>query len=52
LGLARTAPYLHDGSARTLRDRISQSRTTNQHGLTSGLTDAQIGDLVEYLNSL
>jgi YVTN family beta-propeller protein len=52
LGLARTAPYLHDGSARTLRDRIYQSRTTNMHGQTSALTDAQIGDLVEYLNSL
>jgi YVTN family beta-propeller protein len=52
LGLARTAPYLHDGSALTLHDRISESRMTDQHGLTSRLTDAQIGDLVEYLKSL
>lgn len=52
LGLARTAPYLHDGSAPTLRERIYQGREWNLHGETSRLTDAQIDDLVAYLSSL
>jgi DNA-binding beta-propeller fold protein YncE/mono/diheme cytochrome c family protein len=52
LGLARSAPYLHDGSAMTLKERILQTRYTNQHGKTALLTEAQIDDLVEYLRTL
>lgn len=51
LGLARTAPYLHDGSAATLKERITQS-TQNKHGNTDDLTPAQVDDLVEYLKTL
>jgi len=42
----RTAPYLHDGRAQTLRDVIEVF-----HGRTSGLTEDEIDDLVEYVNS-
>jgi YVTN family beta-propeller protein len=52
LGLARSAPYLHDGSAMTLKERILQTRYTDQHGKTSQLTNAEIDDLVEFLRTL
>ncbi|MBU8894430.1 c-type cytochrome [Corallococcus sp. M34] len=52
LGLARTAPYLHDGSAATLRERLEQGRTTNAHGQTADLNSAELDDLVEYLQTL
>ena len=48
----RTAPYLHDGSAATVRDVVTTSNKGNQHGKTSHLTADQINDLVEYLLSL
>jgi cytochrome c peroxidase len=50
LGLARTAPYLHDGSAATLEDRLR--RSGDAHGKTSQLSDQQVSDLVAYLKSL
>ena len=52
LGLARTAPYLHDGSAPTLKERLVQGRQSNRHGSTSHLSDADIDDLVAYLQTL
>jgi YVTN family beta-propeller protein len=52
LGLARTAPYLHDGSAQTLKARILQDKDGNRHGLTSTLSDAEVDDLVAYLKTL
>ncbi|XXF79389.1 c-type cytochrome [Myxococcaceae bacterium GXIMD 01537] len=52
LGLARSAPYLHDGSAPTLKARMNLNRDTDQHGLTSRLSDAEVDDLIEYLLSL
>lgn len=48
----RTAPYLHDGSAATLRDVVTTHNRGDQHGKTSHLTPQQIADLVEYLLSL
>jgi len=48
----RTAPYLHDGSAATLRDVLTESNKGDRHGKTSHLTADQINDLVEYLLSL
>jgi cytochrome c peroxidase len=50
--LWRTPPYLHDGSAATLRDVILTRNPKDQHGATSHLAPAQIDDLVEYLLSL
>jgi YVTN family beta-propeller protein len=44
----RTAPYLHDGRAQTIGDVLN----TFQHGSAAGLSDSEIDDLVEYVNSL
>jgi YVTN family beta-propeller protein len=52
LGLARAAPYLHDGSAATYVDRLRVGQSSNQHGQTANLTDQQLDDLVSYLKSL
>jgi len=48
----RTAPYLHDGSAVTIRDVLTTANRNDQHGKTSHLTADQINDLMEYLLSL
>ena len=48
----RTAPYLHDGSAATMRDVLTTSNPLDKHGKTSHLTPQQIDDLAEYLLSL
>jgi YVTN family beta-propeller protein len=52
LGISRTAPYLHDGSAPTLKARILQGKETNSHGNTAQLTDGEVDDLVSYLKTL
>jgi YVTN family beta-propeller protein len=51
LGLARTAPYLHDGSAATLEDRINNN-PDDKHGATRTLTLDQKSDLIAYLKTL
>jgi cytochrome c peroxidase len=48
----RTAPYLHDGSAATIRDVVSTLNRHDQHGRTSHLTKDQIDDLAAYVLSL
>jgi YVTN family beta-propeller protein len=48
----RTAPYLHDGSAPTLRDVLTTANPQDRHGKTSHLSQAQIDDLLAYLESL
>lgn len=48
----RTAPYLHDGSARTLRDVFTRPDRGDKHGATSHLKPAQLDDLVAYVRSL
>lgn len=48
----RTAPYLHDGSAATLRDVLTTRNPRDEHGRTSQLTTAELDDLVAYLLSL
>ncbi len=50
--LWRTAPYLHDGSAATVRDVLTTKNPADWHGKTSHLTPDQLDDLVEYLLSL
>lgn len=52
LGISRSAPYLHDGSARTLKERIIIGKAENKHGQTASLSDAEVDDLVEYLKTL
>ncbi len=48
LGLAYTAPYLHDGRAATLREVFTRWR----HKIPRRVTEEQIDDLIEYLLSL
>ena len=50
--LWRTAPYLHDGSALTLRDVLTTKNRDDRHGCTSHLTAQEVEDLVQYLLSL
>ena len=52
LGLYRSAPYLHDGSAATLEEVLTTQNKNDQHGHTSQLTPQQVGDLVEFLKAL
>ena len=47
----RTAPYLYDGRAATLREVLTTFNPGNQHGSTSGLTSQQLDDLEAYLKS-
>ncbi len=49
--LYRTGPYLHDGSAATLREVFVECNQENRHS-RSPLTSQQIDDLVAYLLSL
>jgi YVTN family beta-propeller protein len=48
----RTAPYLHDGSAATIRDVMTTRNPHDEHGETSKLSDHEIDDLCEYVLSL
>jgi cytochrome c peroxidase len=48
----RTAPYLHDGSAATMRDVVTTRNPHNEHGETSGLSSQEIDDLCTYVLSL
>src|SRR5262249_34309193 len=50
--LWRTGPYLHDGSAKTLREVLTTKNSQDRHGRTSHLTATEIDDLVAYLLTL
>jgi YVTN family beta-propeller protein len=50
LGLARTAPYLHDGRYQTLSERVNDGNVA--HGNLAGVSDQDRKDLVEYLKTL
>ena len=52
LGVYRSAPYLHDGSARTLRDVLTTCNKDDKHGKTSQLKANEVDDLVAFLKSL
>lgn len=51
VGVAATAPYLHDGRAATLGDVLETTRT-GAMGDTSTLSDVELADLEAYLRSL
>jgi len=51
-GLSRSAPYLHDGSAPTLRALVDNWVATDRMGTGSHLTRAELDDLVAYLDTL
>ena len=48
----RTGPYLHDGSAATMRDVLTTTNAKDKHGKTSHLTPRQIDDLEAFLLSI
>jgi cytochrome c peroxidase len=48
----RTTPYLHNGSARTIRDVLTARNNGDQHGKTAHLTPQEIDDLAAYVLSL
>ncbi|MFA7004367.1 MAG: cytochrome D1 domain-containing protein [Verrucomicrobiia bacterium] len=48
----RGAPYLHDGSAATMRDVLTTRNANDKHGKTKHLSPQQIDDLNAYLLSL
>jgi mono/diheme cytochrome c family protein len=52
-GVALHAPFMHDGCAQTLTDRFDgPCGGGDKHGKTSQLSEAQIADLVAYLETL
>lgn len=52
LEIWRTGPYLHDGSAATIREVLVDRNPANRHGRTSQLNPSEIEDLIAYLLSL
>lgn len=47
-----SAPYLHDGSAATLRDVLTTKNPDDKHGVTSHLTVHELDDLIAFLSAL
>ena len=50
-GIALTAPYLHDGSARSLEEIWTVYNPNDRHGRTNDLTKDELNDLIEYLRT-
>lgn len=50
--LWRSAPYLHDGRARSCEDILGPTNPHDQHGRTSALNESERADLIEFLLSL
>jgi len=49
--LWRTAPYLYDGRAATMKEVLTKYNCGDKHGTTSGLTEKQINNLAEFVLS-
>lgn len=47
-----SAPYLHDGSARSLEEIWTVFNPKDTHGVTNDLTKDELNDLIEYLKTL
>jgi YVTN family beta-propeller protein len=47
-----SAPYLHDGSARTLEEIWTVFNPNDKHGVTNDLAKDELNDLIEYLKIL
>ncbi|MGD0507002.1 MAG: beta-propeller fold lactonase family protein [Terriglobales bacterium] len=50
--VAYSAPYLHDGSARSLEEIWTVFNPKDTHGVTNDLTKDQLNDLIEYVKTL
>jgi cytochrome c peroxidase len=48
----RTSPYLHNGSAATMRDVLTTCNSNGEHANTQGLSEQEMNDLCEYVLSL
>lgn len=48
----RSRPYLNDGRAATIRDVITTHNKNDLHGSTSQLSEQELKDLIEYVQSL
>jgi YVTN family beta-propeller protein len=51
-GVARSAPYLHDGRAATLEEVFTRYNLSRRHGAAHRLTAAELRDLIAFLKSL
>jgi cytochrome c peroxidase len=47
----RTAPYLYDGRAATMKEVLTTHNPDDKHGRTSNLTDSEIEDLAQFVLS-
>jgi cytochrome c peroxidase len=47
-----SAPYLHDGIAKSLEEIWTLYNPYDTHGVTNDLTKDQLNDLIEYLKTL
>jgi YVTN family beta-propeller protein len=52
LGVATTAPYLHDGRAQSLEELWTTYNTNDLHGVSSYMNKIQLNDLVNFLKTL
>ncbi|MGB8783369.1 MAG: beta-propeller fold lactonase family protein [Terriglobales bacterium] len=50
--VAYSAPYLHDGSARSLEEIWTVFNPKDRHGVSNDLTKDELNDLIEYLRTL
>ena len=50
--VVNSAPYLHDGSARSLEEIWTVFNPKDTHGITNDLTKDELNDLIEYLRTL
>jgi hypothetical protein len=50
--IAYSAPYLHDGSARSLEEIWTVFNPNDRHGVSNDLTKDELNDLIEYLKTL
>jgi YVTN family beta-propeller protein len=51
MSVALTAPYLHDGSAKSLEEIWTVYNPHDRHGRTNDLTKDELNDLIEYLRT-
>lgn len=50
--VAYSAPYLHDGSARSMEEIWTVFNPRDTHGVSNDLTKDELNDLIEYLKTL
>jgi DNA-binding beta-propeller fold protein YncE len=52
MGIADSAPYLHDGRGQTLEELWTLYNTNDLHGVSSYMNKIQLNDLIEFLKTL